>query len=222
MQHHPYLKPHHKLERLKWCRPRLDWGFDRWGRVWWSDEVLIEQVSKRRDMAWLRPGDERRRKPDKRKTAKLKLSGSFGGSHLGHLTTIEKTLNAEKYITILKEDLIPAGHYALGRKFIFMQDGHSAHRAKVTMKFLSGYVKRHRFIILPWPACSPDLNPIENIWAEIGRILAGKIFWNLRELENEVRRIWDHLSKDYLTKLIESMPKRVAQVVERKGDKCDY
>jgi transposase len=46
-------------------------------------------------------------------------------------------------------------------KWMFMQDGASAHIAAATTWFL-----RSRCLVLPgWPPNSPDINPIEMVWS---------------------------------------------------------
>ena len=47
--------------------------------------------------------------------------------------------------------------------------------------------------IIDWPPYSPDLNPIENIWAIMKRKIAGKTFTTINSLKNEVynmERTW--------------------------------
>ena len=50
-----------------------------------------------------------------------------------------------------------------------MEDGNSAHRSPYTDKRRAELGVRKT----PWPACSPDLNPIENVWALLGRAKRG-------------------------------------------------
>ncbi|GFS85961.1 transposable element Tc3 transposase [Trichonephila clavipes] len=57
---------------------------------------------------------------------------------------------------------------AYGRDFLFMDDNARPHRANLVDEFLeSEDIKR-----IPWPANSPDLNPIENLWDYLGRAIA--------------------------------------------------
>ena len=47
-----------------------------------------------------------------------------------------------------------------GHSCLFQQDNAKPHSAHVTTAWLHG--KRVRALV--WPACSPDLSPIENVW----------------------------------------------------------
>ena len=67
------------------------------------------------------------------------------------------------------EDLPLARYHSL----VFQQDNASSHASNHKTEFESdhGFTNGHK---MDWPACSPDLNPIENLWSTVKRnIYAG-------------------------------------------------
>ena len=77
---------------------------------------------------------------------------------------------------------------------------------------------------LKWPACSPDLNPIENVWSLLKRGVRQSIQPgdDLARLEVLLRQEWDRLNQDVINRLIESMPSRIRQVINRSGEVTKY
>ena len=70
-----------------------------------------------------------------------------------------------------------------------------------------------------WPPNSPDLNPIENLWA----ILKSKLdsmerATNINMLEKQLLLAWKEISPDTLEKLIAGMPSRINKCLKLNGD----
>ena len=61
--------------------------------------------------------------------------------------------------------------------------------------------------ILPWPARSPDLNPIENVWEWLSNEIykEGNKYNTVNDLKNAILRAWGKTNEDCLAKLISSM-----------------
>ncbi len=74
--------------------------------------------------------------------------------------------NTAVYQEVLEHFMLPAADQLYGdADFIFQQDLAPAHSAKAT----STWFKHHGIPVLNWPANSPDLNPIKNLWGIVKR-----------------------------------------------------
>jgi transposase len=86
------------------------------------------------------------------------------------------------------------------------------------------------FVVLPqWPPHSPDLNPIENLWAIIKRALGSSLADTLENNEENREIVFDfvkatarEVEPEVFTNLVKSFEKRLEICVERNGDWTGY
>ena len=75
-----------------------------------------------------------------------------------------------------------------------------------------------------WPAQSPDLNPIENLW----RIIKGRVssrrhqIHTVEEMKVAISEEWEQLTKEDYRKCIESMHKLCKLVIMVRGGSIKY
>ncbi len=102
--------------------------------------------------------------------------------------------------------------------FIFQQDLAPAHTAKGTKSWFND----HGVTVLDWPANSPDLNPIENLWGIVKRKMRDTRPNNADELKATVKETWASIPPQQCRKLITSMPRRIEAVIKAKGAPTKY
>ena len=101
---------------------------------------------------------------------------------------------------------------------IFQQDNDPKHTAKLNQRFLANY----EVPTLPWPSQSPDLNPIENLWAILDHRAKDRCPRNEDELYDLLQEAWNALDVETLTKLADSMPARIQAVIANNGLPTKY
>ncbi len=125
------------------------------------------------------------------------------------------TINAEKYIEILEHNMQPSRrHLFQGRPCIFQQDNAKPHSAHITKSWL----RRKRVRVLDWPACSPDLSPIENVWRILKRKMRQRRPRTVAHLKTCLQEEWDKITPETLHHLVSSVPKCLLSVVKRNGN----
>lgn len=132
---------------------------------------------------------------------------------------IDQKMNSEKYCQML--DISLKGFLDDNKKndYIFQQDNAPCHRARNTLKWF----EESNISKVVWPALSPDLNPVENIWSDMSREIYsnGKQYNSLNELKNAILIAWATFPEEKLISYAKSMKKRMLDVIKNKGAKID-
>ena len=80
------------------------------------------------------------------------------------------------------------------------------------------YLTENRINWWKTPAESPDLNPIENVWASLKRFLRDKYKpHNKESLIAGIKNFWKTLTPDVCRKYIHHLKKVIPKVIEEKG-----
>ena len=89
-------------------------------------------------------------------------------------------------------------------------------------KLIKNFFEKNKIKLLPWPAQSPDLNPIENLWAIIDTKLCKKSIYSKESLKSEILNIWESMDTNILKNLVNSMPNRLRMVIRNNGENTKY
>ena len=115
----------------------------------------------------------------------------------------------------LIQDIVVPELNASEHDLIFMQDNARPYSAKL----VKNYYDENNVDVLDWPPQSPDLNPIEQIWAIMKQELYTQKSFpkNKNELVESFFTIWNNLKPKLLENLSDSIPERLEKVIKAKG-----
>lgn len=243
-----FLKQEHRDNRYNFAMIHLSWSTEHWNRVIFSDEKLFCLGGNGPPKVWRPTAAPDRLDPryiaNTRNTKWGRLTIMVwacisGGGQRNRIHLIDpsprgggdrkKTLNSEYYVReilqgILADDILANDDRP--HDIIFMHDKSPVHTARRTQNWFA----RHNVdMVYDWPSKAPDMNPIENVWAEMERKLMHRQCRDRHELWMNVLQVFEDLTTDmdnepteYVKKLIESMPRRMEAVIRRDGGWTKY
>lgn len=218
-----------RSRRMGFCRQKLHWNVqNNWSRVIFSDETKIIIGEDKKIYVW-RKSDERlmgectgiRSDWERQGVISAMFWGCITYNGVGTLTSVEGNMNSNVYIDTLNNNLWPVVAKNFGNGgWIFQEDNAPCHVSRVC----NDWKTQNNIPVLPWPAQSPDINVIENVW----RVLKIRIKRRLHDIKNKadleriVHEIWSSLPLHYIRSLYQSLPKRIRAVLKAKGHITKY
>lgn len=213
------LTKHQREARVAWCQQHKEID---WSKVVWADEKTWSKVSYCPTFFYCSINQPP--PVDRTSTNRFKVNTwAYMTSTNAHVHQLSGALTWNEYKTVLTGQ-VPKRKTGAGWQFI--QDNAPCHRNKAGVEGSKGTLRSLGYRLLPLPPYSPDLNPVENLWAIVGRRISRRRLYisSAAAMEEAVKAEFAELGNDtsLLTSLAHSMPKRIEQVLQRKGDMADW
>jgi len=212
-------------KRLEWCKTRKNWDLE-WNKIIWSDEsrfLLFQNDA--HHWVWRRPHE----KYDvncliptvKSGNQGIMVWGCFIRNKIGPLIQVSGKITGSVYIEVLENHLLPfINELDNNLEYDFQDDNAPVHCAKIVKQWMQNNSVKN----IPWPAQSPDLNPIEHLWDVLERKVRKHDPHpkNLTELMAVLEEEWYKIEPVVLENLVDSMPRRVQAVIDSHGNPTKY
>jgi transposase len=218
----PKITKKQACARLDFAKSHCNWTLDDWQQVIWSDETKVNRFCSDGCLwAWIRDGEELQPRHVKQTVkhggGSIMMWGCMTWHGIGYCCRINGKMDQQMYLQILGDELLQTiEYYNMDQNHVIFQHDNDP---KHTAKSVKAWLAKQDFKVLEWPASSPDLNPIEHLWAHLKMQLAKYESppKGLNELWERLEDEWEKISVDVVRNLIQSLPCRLEAVVKAKG-----
>lgn len=195
-----------------------------WDPVVFSDEKTF-WLGSGPTKQWQEPGKRKKREVAKY-PPKLNVWGAVGSYMKSKLYFFDTTMDADLYKEVITHRLTPKtliyapdAPKTLKKTWVYLQDNARPHKTEGNMKVLKKLTNNR---LITHPPNSPDLNPMEDMWAHLVRLSQSTRVKSIDGLKRKLSDIWTNLPWDLIRKSTRSMPKRLKQCKDRGGARTDY
>lgn len=219
----PLVSKKNLKARLEFAKDNIDRPLSFWKNVLWSDESKFNRFgSDGKRQVW-RPVNQEFNPRYTIKTIKhgggnVMVWAAFSWHGVGPIVKIDSKMDKFLYKSILKDHMLPFADDNLPLIWTFMHDNDPKH----TSGLVKDWIIDEKIRMLKWPAQSPDINPIENLWNDVENHVKSAKPKNLNDLWIEIQNGWKSITPDRCQKLVESLPRRLAAVLANKGFPTKY
>lgn len=209
--------------RLSFAEGYSRWTEVEWERVLFSDETHFPLGHHGRAYVQCPLGaaldPKYTRKDNERLEGKVSLWGCICAGGLGHAELYVDTLDARRYQTILGLNLVSSAQQLWpSGQWWFQQDNWTVHTAGTSREWFD----RHGVDLIEWPAWSPDLNPIEELWNDLKRRVYARHPKSMEQLEQLITEEWAATDLAFIRRICRRMPHRLQAVIANNGHKIPY
>ncbi|KFM58838.1 Transposable element Tc1 transposase, partial [Stegodyphus mimosarum] len=212
------LTPQHRRSRLEWSHSRSSWLPLDYHHVVFSDESrLTLEADDHRVRVWKGRGQRSQSAFVLQRhtaiTPGVMVWGAISYDSRSSLVILRTSLTVQRYIdTILRP--VALRFMARHPGAIFQQDNARPHTARIYLDCL------HAVDILPWPARSLDLSPVEHVWDMVDRQIRAP--QNIANLERQLMNAWQNVSEDDIRNLYHSSPRRIQACIATRSGSTNY
>ena len=216
----PLLTANHCRLRLEWAQRWRNLTVAHWQHVIFGDESRFHGRLRVRRLPGERsqPGCQAHRV--QAGGGLVHVWGAFHNSAKSPLLLPDRYLTGVLYMGILQNTLVPFARHYFSDNYRYQDDNATPHHARVVLDFLQhGNVTK-----MEQPPRSPDCNPIEHLWDELGRAISSMDNppQNLDELRQALLDKWAQIPVQRLQRLVASMPRRLAAIIAARGGNTRY
>ncbi|GFX59243.1 transposable element Tcb2 transposase [Trichonephila clavipes] len=217
----------HRRDNREWATEHVNWRRNEWSSVLFSESpvflfiriiavfssggtvvvgIMLRSCTKVSDLAV--------------RECWCMVASPLTGAHTDLYIIRDEPLTARRYRDEILRHIVVPYAAAIGDYFILMDDNCWPHRANLVEDFLF----EEGIVQMEWPACSPEMNPIEHVWDALGRRVAGRQPppQTLQELERALLEEWDRIPQLVIKSLIDSMPQRCLTLLTVRGNHTPY
>lgn len=140
-----------------------------------------------------------------------------------------RNITSSEYEQVVLTTLLPEGRRLMGSQgitsWVLQQDNDPTHK-KASSRALDQWLKanpgQHVTILQKWPPNSPDLSPIENVWAYVQAKVNVMGCKGFEDFQANVLCLLKNLPHKMIKNLFASMPSRLTECIGKGGDKTHY